>query len=845
MKFDRFIFSKYLFHFLCFMYLGVSLGYAQSNKELLFVSQFKNDGKQNIPSGELTLIENLFRTEAANSNLLVINQDNVEALLPPGETLESCSQEANCEVALGKKLQAHYIITGELYFFSNQYNLSVRLSRTSDASMISSLDLSATDLNTLKGELKIKASELIGKINRGKMMFFKQDKNLFISLSPNDADLYLDYIKVEKNQLQIVKGGFLTTAPLGKHTISAKKEGYLEQLEEVFINNEGISNIEFKLQPTLKKDESCLGKQSDDCTGTIYIYSTPAGAEVWLDGLNTKQRTIPDTNQSNLGIFAITTTPGEHLVELRFPKYQSARQVIQVRKGDFETELYKQNPMKLVPNFGKLNLITQPANASVKINGELKSYQTPYVDPELTAGYYEIIVEAKNHHSRKELVQIEKNQTLNLNWELKKDFSNVAIRVYDQNQQEGISKAKMILNGNHYVSDSNGYFQVGQLKAGQYDMLISHELYEPINHIEMIKDGGQLNEIKLRLKPKFGVLSIRIQEEYLNMTDYQVYIANVPTPLRLPIQALKLPTGNHTIKLMPVNTLGFEEETIKVALGLGENQQIVYQPKKKEGILVINSNPFGAEVLIDHQPKGKTPLKISLLQGKHLITLKANQYDPYVEEIEIKQGQRLDKNIQLGQHPNLQIFCIPEQAKVWVNGKSLGVSPQTFIDRPGLVDVQCRLGDAMSNVRSLRTYKGQEERIHLEIDQNLIESLRNNQKSRSFWGKTLIFGGLGVIGVGAGFQGLVTQEVDQRNQNYQNWLMSSDAQSISNYQSAIDRADHNAQLWNQASWITMGLGLAISGIGAFIYASQPEVVEIKTQVLPKTSDFKRILDLNR
>ncbi len=88
-------FNNFRYLLLLFLMNFISLihwnqGYAQSSKELLFVSQFKNDGKQNIPSGELTLIENLFRTEAANSNLLVINQDNVEELLPQGETLESC-----------------------------------------------------------------------------------------------------------------------------------------------------------------------------------------------------------------------------------------------------------------------------------------------------------------------------------------------------------------------------------------------------------------------------------------------------------------------------------------------------------------------------------------------------------------------------------------------------------------------------------------------------------------------------------------------------------------------------------------------------------------------------------
>ncbi len=804
--------------FTLFFYNNTSL-FAQSTQERIFVSPFKNNAKQNIVEGELISMEDIFRTEASNSNLLVMNKDNIEALLEEGETLESCHSKSTCVLDLGRKLQADYVITGDLDFYSDQYHINIRLSRTTDMSMVGALDLENKTLNQLKENLKNNAPTLITKINKNKILLFKQNKNLFISLTPNDADLYLNGIKIQKSALHQVEQGFLTTLIPGKNTITAKKQGFLDQSEEVFIPNEGISNLEFKLQANLKKNESCQINHPD-CNGIVYIYSTPAGAEVWLDGQNTKEKTVPMADNSNLGTFQINTTPGEHLVELRYPKYKNAQEVIQVKKGDFEREKYKNKPIRLQPNFGKLVLKTTPSNSIIKINGELKSQQTPYIEPELTTGYYEIIVEAQKYHPKKELVYIEKGRTTELNWQLKPDYSSTLIYVYDANDQKPVFNAKLLLNGNTLNSDHSGRFLIGDLKKGKYDLLITHELYETINKEVYIDDGGKLTEIKIKLKPKYGILSLKLKDQ---LTNYVAYIPSIPNPLPLPFDHLRLPAANHQIKLVPENQEGFEDEIIKIALSVGESQKIIYQPKKKEGTIIINSNPFGAEVLINGENKGKTPIKLTLIQGKYDLQLKASNYDVYHDSIQITQNETLQKNIRLGQHPTFQIHCIPEKSEVWVNDQSLGTAPQTYIERPGMVEVECRFGDAHSPSKSFMSRNGQDERIHLEVDSSVIQDVANRSRSKAFWGKTLMWTGLGIIGVGASFQGMVALEMDQRDQSYQQWLMASSSQNISSYQQAIDQADQNAQHWGQASWITMGAGLLISTIGSLVYYTQPSL----------------------
>ena len=58
---------------------------------------------------------------------------------------------------------------------------------------------------------------------------------------------------------------------------------------------------------------------------------------------------------------------------------------------------------------------------------------------------------------------------------------------------------------------------------------------------------------------------------------------------------------------------------------------------RAEGTLMIRSNPAGATILVDDQPRTeKTPATLTLPAGRHKITLRREGLPDYNETIEIK-----------------------------------------------------------------------------------------------------------------------------------------------------------------------------------------------------------------
>ena len=55
--------------------------------------------------------------------------------------------------------------------------------------------------------------------------------------------------------------------------------------------------------------------------------------------------------------------------------------------------------------------------------------------------------------------------------------------------------------------------------------------------------------------------------------------------------------------------------------------------------LVVSSRPNGATVLVDGEEKGKTPLKLRLEPGEHLVSLSLEHYMPWEEMVSIEEGE--------------------------------------------------------------------------------------------------------------------------------------------------------------------------------------------------------------
>ncbi len=135
-------------------------------------------------------------------------------------------------------------------------------------------------------------------------------------------------------------------------------------------------------------------------------------------------------------------------------------------------------------------------------------------------------------------------------------------------------------------------------------------------------------------------------------------------------------------------------------------------PAPQVGQLAIISQPTGAEVIVDQQPRGVTPLTLSLPSGAHTVLLNRGDVSRSFE-VNIKAGAEVLHHVDLeprqvaAQGGQLVVTSDPAGARVSVDGQARGVSPVTVDDlTPGQHAVVIH-GESGSVQRTVTVQRGQ------------------------------------------------------------------------------------------------------------------------------------------
>lgn len=152
----------------------------------------------------------------------------------------------------------------------------------------------------------------------------------------------------------LIDGELLGTTPLSAQPVPAGArelrilaERYLPYLETVEVTGmEVAQGFSVELEPAW---------------ANIAISSVPVGATVYVDGEERGQTPA-----------LLEILQGEHMVELRLPRFQSWEQTLSVSAGAHQNL----EPVTLLPADGMLELSSRPAGANVTVDGEFQG-QTP------------------------------------------------------------------------------------------------------------------------------------------------------------------------------------------------------------------------------------------------------------------------------------------------------------------------------------------------------------------------------------------------------------------------------------------------------------------------------------
>lgn len=219
---------------------------------------------------------------------------------------------------------------------------------------------------------------------------------------------------------------------------------------------------------------------------------------------------------------------------------------------------------------------------------------------------------------------------------------------------------------------------------------------EPGTHIITFKADGYLpikdrfhipkKEFKeVRIKPKSLMI---LEEEKAYEVTFELNVDNVycsyeqfaPIMKKESMAKFKLPAGEYTFRFEKDQYKAYTEkikvekdQTFQITLVEDKSQRVPYRPP---GIVTIESDPPGAEVLVNGQKIGSTPFSGELTSGKHRLEIRNNLYYPHLSDFTLEAGET--KRISHSLKPRfgyLSVLIQPQDAEIFLDGKSIDATP--------------------------------------------------------------------------------------------------------------------------------------------------------------------------
>lgn len=174
-----------------------------------------------------------------------------------------------------------------------------------------------------------------------------------------------------------------------------------------------------------------------------------------------------------------------------------------------------------------------------------------------------------------------------------------------------------------------------------------------------------------------------------------------------PVVVSDLKPGRHTVK---VRKDGYHENRQNVSLVAGDHKTIAVELTELTGLVLVQSNPKGADVTLDGAFRGKTPLMMSdFPSGAHRLQIAKPGY--FAKDVEVTVRDRVPQLVNLdltSDAATLAVNSEPAGAIVLVNGSNRGTTPCRIDALPsGEVQLEVRAEGYASFRQSVKLSAGQ------------------------------------------------------------------------------------------------------------------------------------------
>ncbi len=262
--------------------------------------------------------------------------------------------------------------------------------------------------------------------------------------------------------------------------------------------------------------------------------------------------------------------------------------------------------------------------------------------------------------------------------------------------------------------DGGMNFRMGQrylIRTGTYELTLSNPGYYDSDTLLIVgSDQAQTHAFEMRKLP--GIVTITTEAP----AGARVRIDGIDvgeTPLTdIPVEA-----GEHTLSIARDRYLE-HIQTIEIE-GREVEQSFHAELLPAWANVTLATAPAGAEVMVDGEVIGSTPMTAEILQGQKQITLRASGHKAWQEEFDIIAGEDfVIPEVELEPADGLVfIRSTPNEASVTVDGDFVGLTPLEVALTPGENhELTFFKNGYQSSRRSIRTEPNQERELSVALD---------------------------------------------------------------------------------------------------------------------------------
>ncbi|MER3451053.1 MAG: S-layer protein [Thermus sp.] len=165
---------------------------------------------------------------------------------------------------------------------------------------------------------------------------------------------------------------------------------------------------------------------------------------------------------------------------------------------------------------------------------------------------------------------------------------------------------------------------------------------------------------------------------YVNSTPQgaEVYVSG-QLKGRTPI-SLSLPEGSYPVELRLADYEPYRA-TLQVERGRETRLEVRLNPLPRTGTLRLDSRPQGAEVYVDGTLVGRTPLSLTLPEGRHEVRVVLAGHNEYRAQVEVRRNETTQLFVQLVPARAVVELYLNAEARVFLDGTEVGLAKGGYL----------------------------------------------------------------------------------------------------------------------------------------------------------------------